>query len=141
MLHLFSALGLAVEWCIIPSTVHVRQDETCKTLVDVASRKIILEAMRGEEEGRQILLDLEPWPADYNLSVSLSLTSGDLVSPKGKIAASVVSWWQVGYVYCKETTRYTPASLVPSPTIKTNDCLQYPILSLDCGAGSKITHL
>ena len=97
------------EWCVLPPTVHVRQNETCKTLADIASQKITWEAMRGEEEGRQILLDLEPWPADYNLSVTLSITSGDLVSQlqRGKIAASSVSWWQVGYVYCKETIRYT----------------------------------
>ena len=100
------------EWCVLPSTVHIRQNETCKTLADIASQKIVWQAMRGEAEGKQILLDLEPWPADYNLSVSLSVTLGDLTNQKGKIAASNISWWQVGYVYCKETTRYTIDNLV-----------------------------
>ena len=94
------------EWCVIPPTVHVRQNETCKTLQSLASSKIVWQAMHGEQESKQILLDLESWPAEYNLTTSFSLTATDLVHESGARFPGVLSWWQVGYVYCKHTTRY-----------------------------------
>ena len=105
-----SAFGLSSfpEWCVVPSTVHVRQNETCKTMESVASNKIVWHAMIGEQESKQILLDLESWPPEYNLTVLFSLIVSDLVSESGEIlkAQDVISWWQVGYVNCKHTTRY-----------------------------------
>lgn len=95
------------EWCAVPSTIHVRQNETCKTHAEVASDTIVWHAMRGEQESKQILLDLESWPAEYNLTASFSAVPDDLAQVSGgKILGSSISWWQVGYVYCKHTTRY-----------------------------------
>ena len=107
-----SSFGLSSfpEWCVVPSTVHVRQNETCKTMESVASNKIVWHAMIGEQESKQILLDLESWHPEYNLTAAFSLVAivSDLVSQSGEIlkAQNVISWWQVGYVNCKHTTRY-----------------------------------
>ena len=105
-----SAFGLSSfpEWCVVPSTVHVRQNETCKTMESVASNKIVWHAMIGEQESKQILLDLESWPAKYNLTAAFSLITNILVRGSGEILRDldVISWWQVGYVNCNHTTSY-----------------------------------
>ena len=105
-----SAFGLSSfpEWCVVPSTVYVRQNETCKTMESVASNKIVWHAMMGEQESKQMLLDLESWHPEYNLTAAFSLIVSDLVSESGEIlrAQDVISWWQVGYVNCKHTTAY-----------------------------------
>ena len=74
--------------------------------------------MRGEEENAQVLLDLHSWPSYLNMTANLSVTFTDLSlesdgrkykAGKNKltsISGSRMRWWQVGYVYCKQTTRY-----------------------------------
>ena len=79
-------LGLSValkfpEWCVQPSTVHVRQNETCASLHTaraVGDSAVALSAMRGEVESAQVLLDLRSWPADLNMSTFLNVTFTDL---------------------------------------------------------------
>lgn len=97
------------EWCVLPPTVHCSQNETCKTFGNITASEIVWHAMRGEEEGKQLLFDFQSWPAEYNLTSSLSVIPGDLVlegRSKLKISGTNISWWQVGYVYCKHNIRY-----------------------------------
>ena len=74
--------------------------------------------MRGEEENAQVLLDLHSWPSYLNMTANLSVTFTDLSmesdgrkynTGKNKLTSipgSRMRWWQVGYVYCKHTTKY-----------------------------------
>lgn len=94
-------------WCVVPSTVHVLQNETCATYQSLASSKVVWYAMRGEEENKQVLLDLSGWPASLNLTATLSADMSDLQLVGGTaVLSGVLAWWQVGYVYCNPTTRY-----------------------------------
>ena len=40
-------------WCVVPSTVHVLQNDTCVSLGSVASNEFVVHAMQGEEENQQ----------------------------------------------------------------------------------------
>ena len=94
-------------WCVVPSTLHVLQNETCATYQSVASDKVVWYAMRGEEENKQVILDLSGWPAALNLTASLSASMSDLTLVGGTtVVSGALTWWQVSYVFCKPTTRY-----------------------------------
>ena len=105
------------DWCVRPSTLHVRQNERCTSFAAKADA-IVLSAMRGEEENAQLLLDLHSWPSYLNMTANLSVTFTDLSlesdgrkfnTGKNKLTSipgSRMRWWQVGYVYCKQTTQY-----------------------------------
>ena len=105
------------DWCVCPSTLHVRQNDRCTSFA-AKTDAIVLSAMRGEEENAQVLLDLHSWPSYLNMTANLSVTFTDLSmesdgrkSNTGKnkltsIPGSKMRWWQVGYVYCKHTTQY-----------------------------------
>ena len=108
------------EWCVRPSTLHVGQNERCTSFEFAAKTDaIVLSVMRGEEENAQVLLDLHNWPSNLNMTTNLSVTFTDLsLENDGKkynmgknkltsIPRSTMQWWQVGYVYCKHTTKYT----------------------------------
>ena len=56
--------------------------------------------MRGEQESRQLLLDLGAWPEEYNASTKFTLTPSPLSStsrtaPAASIPASAAAWLQV----------------------------------------------
>ncbi len=108
----YFGLSLAVsfpEWCVVPPTVHVRQNETCASLASIADTKVVWYAMKGEQESKQILLDLHSWPAEYNLTATFFLKASESMSEKGTFRLAplpALAWFQVGYVDCKHTTRY-----------------------------------
>ena len=108
LILLFSYQVLGLQWCVLPSTVHVRQNETCLSFVNLADTKLLIHAMRGEEENRQLLLDTRGWGSKENLTNSVSLTFDTFKSSSGALVTSnpLTKWWQVGYVYCKTSFRY-----------------------------------
>lgn len=107
-------------WCVIPSALHVLQNETCATLKNYSSEKVEIYAMRGEQEDKQLLLDLRSLTTQNNLTSAFTIKFQDLKSVAestaesdshrnsagATVGASSFSWWQVGYVYCQHTTRY-----------------------------------
>ena len=60
--------------CVAPSTVHVSQSDTCKTLGNVVSDKFVVSAMIGEEENRQLVVDTRGWQPSSNLTTKLTIT-------------------------------------------------------------------
>ena len=105
------------DWCIVPSALHVLQNETCATVKNYSSEKVEIYAMRGEEEDKQLLLDLRSLPTQYNMTSAFTInfqdlkivdiTNDDNSNINGAtFGAGNFSWWQVGYVYCQHTTRY-----------------------------------
>lgn len=107
-----AALGFP-DWCVVPAALHVLQNETCSSMKNYSSDKVEIFAMRGEQEDKQVLLDLRSLPAQNNLTSAFTITFGELKLvntsdsvPHATIDAASFSWWQVGYVYCKHTTRY-----------------------------------
>ena len=109
-LCLFGAVIGDMKWCIAPSTVHVVQYETCSTVQPMISDSFEFFGMQGEEESLQLLLDTRGWGKTRNMTDKVSLSFDKFVSNtfKGEDLKQtpIVSWWQVGYVYCKATTRY-----------------------------------
>ena len=95
-------------WCVVPSTVHVLQNDTCDSLGSVASTEFVVHAMQGEEENQQLLIDTRGWGADQNLTNKISLEINSFQdSNRNEVEQEPeTNWWQVGYVYCKSTTRY-----------------------------------
>ena len=117
------------EWCALPATVHVLQNETCKTYSSLASRTIEWHAMRGEQEAKQVLLDTRSWTDSLNMSGNISVTFGDLRGHNDVLSGKNLQWFQVGYVFCRHTTRYAdsgggwrPDPLLP-PSSKGNAVL------------------
>ena len=97
----------SVSWCVCPSTLHVLQNSTCLSLGDaIRSPMVSWQAMRGEIENKQILVDTRGWDPTANLTASVSLTFSDLLGAVGQIDSGNLSWWQVGYVYCNATRNY-----------------------------------
>lgn len=94
------------EWCVVPPTVHVLQNQTCASLGPLASNAVQWYAMAGEQESKQVLLDTRSWPASLNMSGNLSVTFGDLHGQFDIVPATSLQWLQVGYVFCRHTTRY-----------------------------------
>ena len=99
------------DWCVVPAALHVLQNETCATVKSYSSDKLEIFAMRGEQEDKQILLDLRSLPTQYNLTSAFTISFGDLklTNTSGGVStidAASFNWWQVGYVYCQHTTRY-----------------------------------
>ena len=104
-------LGDTVNWCVVPSTVHVLQNETCSSLGPSATREIEVFAMQGEEESLQLLIDTRGWGEGRNMTNKVSLSFNTFVDAQGseinlQEEPITLSWWQVGYVFCKPTTRY-----------------------------------
>lgn len=67
--------------------------------------------MQGEEESHQLLLDTRGWGSTQNMTnnVKISVSGDGFVRGDGVGNSKdqpVVSWFQVGYVFCKPTTRY-----------------------------------
>lgn len=106
VLLLLSRVQGDTDLCVLPSTVHVRQNDTCSSLSGITRDAINWAGMKGEVEAIQILI--EGVPPSANLSANLSLQFSDLTQQfgVGQISSSSLQWWQVGYVNCKETTRY-----------------------------------
>ena len=106
LLSILSRVQAATDLCVLPSTVHVGQNETCSSLSGITRDAINWAGMKGEQEAIQILV--EGVPPSANLSANLSLQFSDLTQQfgVGQIPSSSLQWWQVGYVNCKETTRY-----------------------------------
>ena len=94
------------EWCVLPATVRVLQNQTCASHPSLAGDSVEWYAMRGEQESRQIILDSRAWPASLNMSGNLSVTFGDLHGQNDVVSRKYLQWMQVGYVYCRHTTRY-----------------------------------
>lgn len=114
-------------WCVVPAALHVLQNETCATVKNYSSDKLEIFAMRGEQEDKQILLDLRSLPTQYNLTSAFTIRFGDLKLTNNSGGVSTIdsasfSWWQVGYVYCKHTTRYTDSGggWLPDPLLVDN---------------------
>ena len=66
--------------------------------------------MQGEEESQQLLIDTRGWGAEQNMTNKISLSFDTFQNANGEARLlqqnPTVSWWQVGYVFCKATTRY-----------------------------------
>lgn len=110
---MFNGVYGDLQWCIVPSTIHVLQNETCQSLEKVTSKIFDVFAMQGEEESQQLLLDTRGWGQPQNMTnnVKISINGDGFVQVQGTGSNKggdqpVVSWFQVGYVFCKPTTRY-----------------------------------
>ena len=95
LLGLLLVLSEAVDfpqWCVVPSALHVLQNETCSTLQNYSSNTLEFYAMRGEQEDKQLLLDLRSLPTQFNLTSAFAITfstlkladRGDDVTPAGE---------------------------------------------------------
>ena len=93
-------------FCVVPATVHVRQNDTCYSLSEITRHAVNWAGMKGEQEAIQLLVEGIP-PAE-NMTKYLSIEFSDLTQEfgVGQITKDAIQWWQVGYVNCKETTRY-----------------------------------
>ena len=94
-------------WCVVPSTVHVLQNQTCKDFASLASSSVDWHAMKGEHEAKQVLLDTRIWPLDLNMSTNVSVIFSDLHGDEDTLPSSFLQWFEVGYVFCRHTVRYT----------------------------------
>ena len=97
------------EWCIAPSTVHVLQNETCKSLETIITKEFDVYGMQGEEESQQLLIETRGWGTERNMTSNVTLSFDTFMDTNGVDPVRdnpIISWWQVGYVYCKPTTRY-----------------------------------
>lgn len=121
------------DWCVVPSALHVLQNETCATVKNYSSEKVEIYAMRGEQEDKQLLLDLRSLPTQYNLTSAFTIkfqdlkmvqfpTESDSNNAEATVDAANFSWWQVGYVYCQHTTRYADSGggWTPDPLLVDN---------------------
>ena len=115
---------------MLPSTVHVLQNQTCSAL---ANKTVQWHAMRGEQEDKQILIDTRAWEPALNMSGNLSVAFGDLYGQKDVVFGTQLVWFQVGYVYCRHTTRYAdsgggwrPDPLLP-PSSENTVSLEVPV--------------
>ena len=89
------------DWCIVPSAVHVLQNETCTSMKNYTSAKLEIYAMRGEQEDKQLLLDLRSLPAQYNLTSAFTIKFTDLQKSDtsdheegaATVSAASFSWW------------------------------------------------
>ena len=111
---LFSALLLSrvdgrvddTTTCVVPATVHVRQDDTCNSMAGITRDAVNWAGMRGEQEAIQVIVEgLLP---EANMTSYLTIDFSELTQQfgVGQIDKTSMQWWQVGYVNCKETTRY-----------------------------------
>lgn len=135
LVSLFFSARAAVfpKWCVLPATVHVLQNETCATHSLVAEDSVEWYAMRGEQESKQILLDTRAWTTSLNMSGNISVTFEDLHGENDVLSGKYLQWFQVGYVYCRHTTRYAdsgggwrPDPLLP-PSIENAVALEVPV--------------
>lgn len=92
--------------CVVPATVHVRQNDTCNSMSGITRDAVNWAGMKGEQEAIQVMLEGVPLAA--NMTSNLSIEFSDLTQQfgVGQINKDMLQWWQVGYVNCKETTRY-----------------------------------
>lgn len=95
-----------VTYCVVPPTVHVRQNDTCDSMSGITRDAINWAGMKGEQEAIQIIA--EGLPSAANMTSYLSIQFSDLTQQfgVGQISKDALHWWQVGYVNCKTTTRY-----------------------------------
>ena len=93
-----------IKLCVVPATVHVRQDDSCNSMSGITRDAVNWAGMRGEQEAIQIMVD----GVTANMTNYLSVEFSDLTQQfgVGQIDKNTLRWWQVGYVNCKETTRY-----------------------------------
>ena len=106
---IFACYGRAAlfpDWCVIPGTVHVLQNQTCKDYLQLATKTVQWWAMKGEQEAKQVLLDTRSWSDDLNMSANVSVTFRDLHGKNDVVASRYLRWFQVGYVFCRHTVRY-----------------------------------
>ena len=102
------SFSLSIEWAIIPSTIDVNQSLSIDHYQKWSSREIVIHGMRSETETRQLLIDTRGWGPKYNLTkrFDISYTNFTLPDPSNERAGIITKWWQVGYVYCRETIAY-----------------------------------
>ena len=93
-----------VEWCVLPSTIHVFQNQSCSTFYDLAVTNVDIAAMKGETENRQIIVNLKSTNRNA-LRAFAKITFKPLLHLSSSFSISNTSWqyWQVCYVNCKET--------------------------------------
>ena len=94
------------DWCVVPGTVHVLQNQTCNDYSSSAAKTVQWYAMKGEQEARQILLDTRSWASDLNMTANVSVTFGDLHAENDVLQSRCLRWFEVGYVFCSHTVRY-----------------------------------
>ena len=93
------------DWCVVPGTVHVLQNQTCNDYSSLAAKTVQWYAMKGEHEARQILLDTRSWVPELNMS-NVSVKFGDLRGENDLVPSRYLRWFEVGYVFCRHTVRY-----------------------------------
>ena len=106
VLFLLSYVDGEIALCVVPATVHVRQNDTCNSMSAITRDAVNWAGMRGEQEAIQIMI--EGIPSTANMTSYLSIEFSDLTEQfgVGQINKDALKWWQVGYVNCKVTTRY-----------------------------------
>lgn len=101
----YPAQTVLVEWCVLPSTVHVLQNQSCSSFADLAALDVDIAAMKGETENRQIIVKLNNISGNaYSEIYFKPLVHQTL--PSFVISNTSWQYWQVCYVNCKETIRY-----------------------------------
>jgi len=79
----------SAELCVLPAALHVQFTETCENYLHIASEGVDLSGMQQEYESVQLLLrGSEPFRVEVESTIRFPL-----------------KWYQVGYVYTKQTGR------------------------------------
>ena len=101
-----SSLQQAVEFCILPATVHIPYNATCDQFSNISRSNINWAMSQGEYENVQLLIYFPPAttaPSPVNMTYQFS----NLSSADGTHSFSPqLSVYQVGHVFCNATTRY-----------------------------------
>jgi len=84
-----SSTAPSTKLCVLPAALHVQFTETCEKYQHIASGSVELSGMQQEYESVQLLLrGSEPFRVEVESTIRLPLT-----------------WYQVGYVFTKPTSR------------------------------------
>ena len=110
--------------------------------------------MKGEQEDKQLLLDLRSLPTQYNLTSTFTIKFQDLKNTdtgngsrrSSVVSAATFSWWQVGYVFCQHTSRYKDSGggwrpdplLTPDSQFENDDGTISQGILLECGVSQPI---
>lgn len=105
------------EVCVQPATVKLRQNYTCQDQQSsMAAAAVQWDAMRGEGVHSQVVVIVDAADssgggsdADPPIVGDVVMTWTDFVGASASIPAANMSAFQVGYVDCHHTTRYSPS--------------------------------
>ena len=95
-----------IEWCIVSSASHILYNETC-TEWSSSTNNITIEAMKGEYENIQLIINPSTIPTNISISAFDQLLIPSITPDHPPILShTLFTFYQVAHVHCSETTRY-----------------------------------